>query len=247
MAIGHAADRPCRFAFDSTRAADVRAAASCALRHDRRFGQRLPIAEQPADFVLQPRPIDPAGHAQYRAVRAIAALREIRGSPRRRSIRSAGNVALARAAPRIGIMPAAQFEHHFLSRLVFDRPQFLQHHQARPASIWSAGSCGRRSRSAKISSAGQRFLRQRGAAEAGVVDRDRLAPLDAQVFQIGDELAAVALPGAAQGHLAGKGGQAAGIGRVEHAAGRHQKIESRRFERHHRLGHQHQAIFIRMR
>ena len=203
---------------------------------------RLPIAKQPADFVLQPRPVDPARHAQNRAVGGIAAGVKIanlvgRDRPQRRQL------ALARAAPRIGILPAAKLEHHLLRRLVLDRSQFLQHHG--PARFELVGrQMGPAQQVGKNLQCRPQILRQRGPAETGVVDRYRFAPFDAQVLQIGDELAAVAAAGPTQRHFAGKGRQAGPVGLFLHAAGRHQKTEGRRLERRHRLGHQHQTIFV---
>ena len=164
---------------------------------------RLPVAEQLADVVLEPLPIEVAGHAQDRAVAAdsarrsasrISSSRSARAPARRpgssgpRDRDSDGGAARASpfgpARPRSRAVPAA-------------RP-------CRAGSSWSSGKCGRRNRSAIDLQRRQQVAGQRGAAEAGMAGRNRFAALDPQVFQVLNELAAVALARAAQRQFAGE-------------------------------------------
>ena len=132
---------------------------------------------------LQPRPIDPAGHAQDRAVGAIVAGEKVADLVDRRSLRNAGMLALARPAPGLGIVAAAELDHHLLRRLVLDRPQL-------PGTPPPAGFqlIGRQVRPAEQVGVdrqrGRQIFGQRRPAEAGVGVGDRLAPLDAQVVQV---------------------------------------------------------------
>ncbi len=95
---------------------------------DRRGRARRPIAQQLADQVLQPRPIQLAGHAEDRPVGTIIA------SELRADVVDGGGFqgllfALGRPAPRLGIVLPPQLDHHLLRRLVLDGPKLLQHRQ----------------------------------------------------------------------------------------------------------------------
>ena len=142
-------------------------------------------------------------------------------------------------------MPPPQLDHHLLRRFVLHRPQFLQHCQAARLQL----VLGQMGPPQQVGVDGQR-LRQvfghGGAAVAGVGAGDALGPLDAEIVQVENELPAVALARPAQRHLAGETAQAAAVGGIVDAAGRHQEGEGRRLQRGGRLGHQHQAVRIRM-
>ena len=140
-------------------------------------------------------------------------------------------------------MPLAQLDHHLLRRLVLDRRKFLQHGQ--PTRLQLVFLQMRAAQHVGINRQRLRqVLGQRGAAVSGVGAGNRLAPLDAEIVQIEDELVVVAIAGAAQRHLAGETAQPAAIGRIVDAAGRQQKREGGRLQPVHRFGDQHQSVRI---
>ncbi len=159
-----------------------------------------PVVEQCADAVFELFPIEMPGHSQDRAVGTIAALEKIADLCQADRFERS-HLAVAGTAPGVGILVAAQLEHDLLSGLVLDGLQFLQHHEAHGFEL-----VGRQMRPAQQIGENlegrNQVLGERGAAEAGVAVGNALAPLDAQVFQVLHELAAIARAGAAQRHLA---------------------------------------------
>ena len=143
-------------------------------------------------------------------------------------------------------MAAAQLEHHLLARLVFDRAQLLQRDE--PARFELVG-------------------RQMAAAEQVGVDRQRrrdrfsasVAPL--KLVWLVETDSPRSTPRFSRSSMNWRLSRSpaprraisqvnelkpAAVGRIVHAAGRHEKREGGRFERLHRLGHQHQAVRITM-
>ena len=79
------------------------------------------------------------------------------------------------------------------------------------------------------------------AAERRVGDRDRRRRVGPEIFQVGEELPAVALARAALGHFAGQVAQAQLVGRLIGAAGGHEQGKGGRFEPGHFLRDEGQA------
>ncbi len=136
--------------------------------------------------------------------------------------------------------------HHLLARLILDRLQLLQCHKAARLELLR-GQLGTAQQIGIDAQGGGQVLGQHGAAVVGVQLGDPFGPFHAQFIEVFHELAAVARAAASQAQLVGERGQAGPLGRIVDAPGRSKKGEGHRFERHHRLGQQDQAIVVRVR
>ena len=186
--------------------------------------------------------VDAAGHAENRAVGPIAAV-EVAADVVDRGRLDRFLLALRRAAPRLADSAAGEARS---SPSAPARLPPLEAPGAWPAARpqigrWAGVGGGARRRRSPGPWAD---CRPRGPAVAGVRAGDRLAPLDAQVVEIEDELPAVARAGAAQGHLAGETAEALAIRRIVGAAGRQQERKGRRLQRVDPLGHEHQTVRV---
>ncbi len=191
-------------------------------------------------MVLEGFPVEAAGNADDRSRGAIRSLEVVANVVKRDGFER-GGVALAGAAPGVGVMAAPQFQHHLLGRFVLDGAQLLIHHL--PAGLQLI----RRQMGPPehVGKYRQRFVeipRQGGRAEARMRFPHRFAAFYAQAIQVVDELAAVSRAGSAERHFAGETAQPAPVGRLVDAAGRDEDRECRRLQPVHRFGHEDQAV-----
>jgi hypothetical protein len=100
-------------------------------------------------------------------------------------------LAMAGAAPRIGITPPAQLNHELMAWLIIDCAKLLQASAAAGVELigWQAGPANQIGEQAKCS---RQVVTQCGAVERRLSHADRFAALDPKVFQIGYPRAAVA-------------------------------------------------------
>ena len=205
-----------------------------------RIVARLPIAEELFDVVAEFLPVEVTGHGHDRVVGAVALGVKLADVVDRDGAERFF-VAVAGAAPGVGIAAAAELDHQLLARLIINGPQFLQAGAAAGFELVGGEQRPANQIGEELEGCGE-IVAERGAAEGGLGRADRFAAFDAEVFQFADPGAAIARAGAAEHHFARERCEAGAGGGVVRAAARQQEGEGGRFERLGRLADEDHAV-----